>query len=55
MIEDAFDSSESIITEGWVEKKGNTLIAGYKKRWLVLTDKKKLKYYENMNRNKLNG
>ena len=36
----------SIVKEGWIEKKGQTFMAGYKKRWLVLYSDKTLKYYE---------
>eukprot|EP01084_Bolivina_argentea_P066056 120401_1 len=41
----------TIIKEGWIEKKGQTLMAGYnisgyKKRWLILYSDKTLKYYE---------
>ena len=36
----------SIIKEGWIEKKGQTFMAGYRKRWLVLYSDKTLKYFE---------
>lgn len=36
----------SLVKEGWIEKKGQTFMAGYKRRWLVLYSDKTLKYYE---------
>eukprot|EP01084_Bolivina_argentea_P204841 349874_1 len=36
----------SVVKEGWIEKKGQTFMAGYKKRWMVLYNDKTLKYYE---------
>ena len=36
----------SIIKEGWIEKKGQTFMAGYRKRWLVLYSDQTLKYFE---------
>ena len=36
----------SLAKEGWIEKKGQTFMAGYRKRWLVLYTDKTLKYFE---------
>ncbi|ETO05145.1 hypothetical protein RFI_32251 [Reticulomyxa filosa] len=49
-------SRPTIVKEGWVEKRAETFLGmSFKKRWLVLSEDKTLKYFEDEGKNNLKG